>query len=45
MKFIGRAGSGLDRIDVAYALKKGIKVFKETSRYDEIISNWFDESN
>jgi len=27
LKFIGRAGSGLDKIDVEYASKKGVKVF------------------
>ncbi len=31
--------------DIYFRKKMALKVFKETSRYDEIISNWFDESN
>ena len=31
--------------DIYFRKKMALKVFKETSKYDEIISNWFDESN
>ena len=31
--------------DIYFRKKMALKVFKETSRYDKIISNWFDESN
>ena len=31
--------------DIYFRKKMALKVFKETSRYDEIISNWFYESN